>query len=148
MVPPSVEPSAPAGETSTGVTKPATEEKHDEANAPSSEPSTGNVKPVADEKHDEPQAAPGVTTPTADQGTASTGSQPQAGAETNGHTADASPATGTAENHPVEAHHESETNHSTDTPRQDDPRPNETVVQPQPPCGSITRIRKGFLSPS
>lgn len=130
---PAVEPSAPAGETSTGVTKPATEEKHDEANAPSSEPSTGNVKPVADEKHDEPQAAPGVTTPTADQGTASTGSQPQAGAETNGHTADASPATGTAESHPVEAHNESETNHSTDTPRQDDPRPNETVAQPQPP---------------
>lgn len=130
---PAVEPSAPAGETSTGVTKPATEEKHDEANAPSSEPSTGNVKPVADEKHDEPQAAPGVTTPTADQGTASTGSQPQAGAETNGHTADVSPATDTAENHPVEAHNESETNHSTDTPRQDDPRPNETVVQPQPP---------------
>ena len=133
VVPPSVAPSAPAGESSTGVTKPATEEKHDEANAPSSEPSTGNVKPVADEKHDEPQAAPGVTTPTADQGTASTGSQPQSGAETNGHTADASPATGTAENHPVEAHHESETNHSTDTPRQDDPRPNETVAQPQPP---------------
>ena len=130
---PAVEPSAPAGETSTGVTKPATEEKHNEANAPSSEPSTGNVKPVADEKHDEPQAAPGVTTPTADQGTSSTGSQPQAGAETNGHTADVSPATGTAENHPVEAHHESETNHSTDTPRQDDPRPNETVAQPQPP---------------
>lgn len=130
---PAVEPSAPAGETSTGVTKPATEEKHDEANAPSSEPSTGNVKPVADEKHEEPQAAPGVTTPTADQGTASTGSQPQAGAETNGHTADVSPATGTAENHPVETHSESETNHSTDTPRQDDPRPNETVAQPQPP---------------
>lgn len=130
---PAVEPSAPAGETSTGVTKPATEEKHDEANAPSSEPSTGNVKPVADEKHDEPPAAPGVTTPTADQGTSSTGSQPQAGAETNGHTADVSPATGTAENHPVEAHNESETNHSTDTPRQDDPRPNETVAQPQPP---------------
>lgn len=130
---PAVEPSAPAGETSTGVTKPATEEKHDEANAPSSEPSTGGVKPVADEKHDEPQAAPGVTTPTADQGTSSTGSQPQAGAETNGHTADVSPATGTAENHPVETHSESETNHSTDTPRQDDPRPNETVAQPQPP---------------
>lgn len=130
---PAVEPSAPAGETSTGVTKPATEEKHDEANTPSSEPSTGGVKPVADEKHDEPQAAPGVTTPTADQGTASTGSQPQAGAETNGHTADVSPATGTAESHPVEAHHESETNHSTDTPRQDAPRPNETVTQPQPP---------------
>ena len=130
---PAVEPSAPAGETSTGVTKPATEEKHDEANAPSGEPSTGGVKPVADEKHDEPQSAPSVTTPTADQGTASTGSQPQAGAETNGHTADVSPATGTAENHPVEAHHESETNHSTDTPRQDDPRPNETVAQPQPP---------------
>ena len=130
---PAVEPSAPAGEASTGVTKPATEEKHNEANTPSSEPSTGGVKPVADEKHDEPQAAPGVTTPTADQGTPSTGSQPQAGAETNGHTADVSPATGTAENHPVEAHHESETNHSTDTPRQDDPRPNETVAQPQPP---------------
>lgn len=130
---PAVEPSAPAGEASTGVTKPATEEKHDEANTPSGETSTGGVKPVADEKHDEPQAAPGVTTPTADQGTASTGSQPQAGAETNGHTADASPATGTAENHPVEAHNESETNHSTDTPRQDDPRPNETVAQPQPP---------------
>lgn len=130
---PAVEPSAPAGEASTGVTKPATEEKHDEVNTPSSEPSTSGVKPVADEKHDEPQAAPGVTTPTADQGTASTGSQPQSGAETNGHTADASPATGTAENHPVEAHNESETNHSTDTPRQDDPRPNETVAQPQPP---------------
>lgn len=56
VVPPSVAPSAPAGETSTGVTKPATEEKHDEANAPSSEPSTGGVKPVADEKHDEPAA--------------------------------------------------------------------------------------------
>ena len=130
---PAVEPSAPAGEASTGVTKPATEEKHNEANTPSGETSTGGVKPVADEKHDEPQAAPGVTTPTADQGTPSTGSQPQAGAETNGHTADASPATGTAENHPVEAHNESETNHSTDTPRQDDPRPNETVTQPQPP---------------
>lgn len=127
------EPSASAGEASTGVNKPATEEKHDEVNTPSSEPSTGNVKPVADEKHDEPQAAPGVTTPTADQGTSSTGSQPQAGAETNGHTADVSPATGTAENHPVETHNESETNHSTDTPRQDDPRPNETVTQPQPP---------------
>ena len=130
---PAVEPSAPAGEASTGVTKPATEEKHDEVNTPSSEPSTGGVKPVADEKHDEPQAAPGVTTPVADQGTTSTGSQPQAGAETNRHTADASPATGTAESHPVEAHHESETSHSTDTPRQDDPRPNETVAQPQPP---------------
>ena len=133
VVPPSVAPSAPAGEASTGVTKPATEEKHDEVNTPSSEPSTSGVKPVADEKHDEPQAAPGVTTPVADQGTASTGSQPQAGAETNEHTADASPATGTAESHPVEAHNESETNHSTDTPRQDDLRPNETVAQPQPP---------------
>lgn len=137
---PAVEPSAPAGEASTGVTKPATEEKHDEANTPSSEPSTGGVKPVADEKHDEPQAAPGVTTPVADQGTASTGSQPQAGAETNGHTADVSPATGTAENHPVEAHNESETNHNTDTPRQDDPRPNETVAQPQPPVSGKEEV--------
>ena len=110
VVPPSVEPSAPAGETS-----------------------TGGVKPVADEKHDEPPAAPGVSTPTADQGTPSVGSQPQPGAEANGHTADASPAAGTAENHPVETHHESETSHSTDTAHQDEPRPNETVVQPQPP---------------
>ena len=101
---------APAGETSTGVTKPATEEKHDE-----------------------PQAAPGVSTPTADQGTSSTGSQPQPGAETNGHTADASSTTGTAENHPVETHNESETGSHTDTAHQDEPRPNETVVQPQPP---------------
>lgn len=101
---------APAGETSTGVTKPATEEKHDE-----------------------PQSAPGVSTPTADQGTSSTGSQPQPGAETNGHTADASSTTGTAENHPVETHNESETGSHTDTAHQDEPRPNETVVQPQPP---------------
>lgn len=79
---------SPAGETSTGVTKPATEEKHDE---------------------------------------------PQAGAETNGHTADASPATGTAENHPVETHHESETSHNTDTAHQNEPHHDETVVQPQPP---------------
>lgn len=133
VVPPSVAPSAPAGESSTGVTKPATEEKHDEANTPSGETSTGGVKPVADEKHDEPPAAPSVTTPTADQGVSSIGSQPQAGAETNGHTADVPPATGTAESHTVETHHESETNHSTDVPRQDDPRPNETVTQPQPP---------------
>lgn len=82
---------APTGETSTGVTKPATEEKHDE---------------------------------------------PQAGAETNGHTADVSPAPGTAESHPVETHPEGETSHNTDTAHQDDPRPNETVVQPQPPVSN------------
>lgn len=82
---------APTGETSTGVTKPATEEKHDE---------------------------------------------PQAGAETNGHTADVSPAPGTAESHPVETHPESETSHNTDTVHQDEPHHDETVEHPQPPVSN------------
>lgn len=101
--------------------------------APTGETSTGVTKPATEEKHDEPQAAPGVSTPDADQGTSSTGSQPQPGAETNGHTADVSPAAGVTEDHPVETHHESETGSHTDTVHQDEPRPNETVVPPQPP---------------
>ena len=113
VVPPSVEPSAPAGETSTGVTKPATEEKHDEANAPSSEPSTGNVKPVADEKHDEPEhrdevkpAAPVASEPAPirpEEHSASTGASDQTGKEEkpagNTETQPAAPA-------PVEKHDE------------------------------------------
>lgn len=84
---------APAGETSTGVTKPATEEKHDE-----------------------PQSAPGVSTPTADQGTSSTGSQPQPGAGE--HHDETSHATeqpqGTPAQPPVAPEHHDETTHNTE----------------------------------
>ena len=90
----------------------------------------------AEEKHDEPQAAPGVSTPVADQGTSSTGSQPQPGADSNGHNADVSPAPGTAESHTVETHPEGETGSHTDTAHQDEPHSNETVVQPKPPISS------------
>lgn len=90
----------------------------------------------AEEKHDEPQAAPGVSTPVADQGTSSTGSQPQPGADSNGHNADVSPAPGTAESHTVETHPEGETGSHTDTAHQDEPHSNETVVQPKPPVSS------------
>ena len=130
-------PSAETHEGSTVTTgeqgSPAPVVSHEGTDSPAGETSTGVTKPATEEKHDEPQSSPGVSTPTTDQGTSSTGSRPQPGAEANGHTADASSATGSAENHPVETHHESETNHSTDTAHQDEPRPNETVVQPQPP---------------
>lgn len=80
--------------------------------APAGETSTGVTKPAAEEKHDEPQA----------------------GAETNGHTADVPPASGTAENHPMETHNESEAGHGTDNAHQDEPRHDETVDnRPQPP---------------
>lgn len=82
------------------------------------------------------ETSTGVTTPTTDQGTSSTGSQPQPGAEANRHTADASPATGTAENHPVETHNESETGSHTDTAHQDEPHHDETVEHPQPPVSN------------
>ena len=126
-------PAAPQGDVHTD-TPPA--ETHEGTDSPAGETSTGVTKPATEEKHDEPQSAPGVSTPTADQGTSSSGSQPQPGAESNGHTADASSATDTAENHPVETHPEGETSHNTDTAHQDDPRPNETVVQPQPPVSN------------
>ena len=130
---PSAETHEPSAPVASEPSSPAPVEKHDEANTSSGEPSTGGVKPVAEEKHDEPQPAPGVNTPTADQGTPSVGSQPQPGVESNGHTADVSSAPGTAESHPVETHNEGETGHSADNAHQDEPRPNETVVQPQPP---------------
>ena len=130
-------PSAETHEGSTATTgeqgSPAPAVSHEGTDSPTGETSTGVTKPATEEKHDEPQVAPGVSTPTADQGTSSTGSQPQPGAESNGHTADASSATGTAENHTVETHPEGETGSHTNTAHQDDPRPNETVVQPQPP---------------
>ena len=130
----------PSAETHEGSTatageqgSPAPVEKHEGGDAPAGDVSTGVTKPATEEKHDVPPPAPGVNTPVADQGTSSTGSQPQPGADSNGHTADASSATDTAENHPVETHPEGETGSHTDTAHQDEPRPNETVVQPQPP---------------
>ena len=101
---------------------PSAGETHEGTNVPAGDTSTGVVTPE-----------PGVTTPAADQGTPSTGSQPQPGAEANGHTADVSPAPGTAESHPVETHPEGETSHNTDTAHQDDPHHDETVEHPQPP---------------
>ena len=135
-------PAAPQGDSHTGTPSAETHEGSTATTgeqgspAPTGETSTGVTKPAAEEKHDEPQAAPGVSTPTADQGTSSTGSQPQAGVETNGHTADASPATSTAENHPVETHHENETGSHTDTAHQDEPHHDETVEHPQPPVSN------------
>ena len=130
----------PSAETHEGSTatageqgSPAPVEKHEGGDAPAGDVSTGVTKPATEEKHDVPPPAPGVNTLVADQGTSSTGSQPQPGADSNGHTADASSATDTAENHPVETHPEGETGSHTDTAHQDEPRPNETVVQPQPP---------------
>nr|DAV10529.1 MAG TPA: large tegument protein UL36 [Caudoviricetes sp.] len=113
-------PAAPQGDSHTGTPSAETHEGstaitgEQGSPAPTGETSTGVTKPAAEEKHDEPQA----------------------GAETNGHTADVSPAPGTAESHPVETHPEGETSHNTDTAHQDDPRPNETVVQPQPPVSN------------
>ena len=101
---------------------PSAGETHEGTNVPAGDTSTGVVTPE-----------PGVTTPAADQGTPSTGSQPQPGAEANGHTADVSPAPGTTESHPVETHPEGETSHNTDTAHQDDPHHDETVEHPQPP---------------
>lgn len=141
-VTPDVRPAASSTETHEGSTvttgeqgspSPAPVEKHEETNARAGETSTGGVQPATEDHHDNPQSAPGVTTPSADQGASTAGSQPQPGAETDGHTADVSPAPGTAESHPVETHPEGETSHNTDTAHQDDPRPNETVAQPQPP---------------
>lgn len=130
-------PSAETHEGSTATTgeqgNPAPVEKHEGGDAPAGETSTGVTKPATEEKHDESPAAPGVNTPSADQGTPSVGSQPQPGADSNGHNADVSPAPGTAESHSVETHPEGETGSHTDTAHQDEPRPNETVVQPQPP---------------
>ena len=131
-------PAAPQGNANTGTSSAETHEGltattgEQGSPAPAGETSTGVTKPATEEKHDEPQAAPGVSTPAADQGTSTAGSQPQPGAETNGHTADVSSAPGAAESHPVETHPEGETSHNTDTAHQDDPHPNETVVQPQP----------------
>lgn len=83
------------------------------------------------------ETSTGVTTPTTDQGTSSTGSQPQPGAEANRHAADVPPASGTTENHPVETHNEGETGHSTDNAHQDEPRHDETVDnRPQPPVSN------------
>ena len=122
----------PSAETHEGSTASTGEQGNP---APSGDTSTDTPKPATEEKHDEPQAAPGVSTPTADQGTPSVGSQPQPGAEANGHAADASPATGTAENHPVETHNDGETGHGTDNAHQDEPRHDETVDnRPQPPA--------------
>jgi hypothetical protein len=130
----------PSAETHEGSTatageqgSPAPVEKHEGGDAPAGDVSTGVTKPATEEKRDVPPPAPGVNTPSADQGTPSVGSQPQPGADSNGHTADVSPATDTAESHPMETHPEGETGSHTDTAHQDEPRPNETVVQPQPP---------------
>lgn len=97
--------SAPAGEASTGVTKPATEEKHDEVNTPSSEPSTGNVKPAPAEKHED---APAVS-PTQPAVTP-TPSEPAVSNDTTHTDAGVQPAAGS------ETHHE-ETSHAAEQPQ-------------------------------
>lgn len=113
-------PAAPQGDSHTGTPSAETHEGSTATTgeqgspAPTGETSTGVTKPAAEEKHDEPQA----------------------GAEANGHIADASPATGTAENHPVETHNESETGSHTDTTHQDEPHHDETVEHPQPPVSN------------
>ena len=135
-------PAAPQGDSHTGTPSAETHEGSTATTgeqgspAPTGETSTGVTKPATEEKHDEPQSAPGVSTPTADQGTSSSGSQPQPGAESNGHTADASSATDTAESHPMETHPEGETGNHTATAHQDEPHHDETVEHPQPPVSN------------
>lgn len=113
-------PAAPQGDSHTGTPSAETHEGSTATTgeqgspAPTGETSTSVTKPAVEEKHDEPQA----------------------GAETNGHTADASPAVGVTEDHPVETHHESETGSHTDTAHQDEPHHDETVEHPQPPVSN------------
>ena len=132
VVPPSVAPSAPAGESSTGVTKPATEEKHDEPAAvvpsqPSGETSHEDTvvtpsqpaAPAPAEKHeDAPVAAPAqpsvdtphentVATPTQP---ATTPAEPAVSNDTTHTDAGVQPSAGS------EAHHE-ETSHAAEQPQ-------------------------------